>query len=41
MPGDGSAAVTEGPAKVPGEEGKTEDPEDEKREVREEVVLGI
>lgn len=41
MPGDGGTAVAEGPAEVPGEEGKTEDPEDEEGEVGEEVVFGI
>lgn len=40
-PGDGCAAVTEGPAEVPGEEGEAEDPEDEEGEVGEEVVFGV
>lgn len=41
VPGDGGAAVAEGPAKVPGEEGEAEDPEDEKREIGEEIVFRI
>ena len=39
MPGCGRAAVAEGPAQVPGEEGEAEDPEDEEGEVGGEVVL--
>ncbi len=41
VPGDGGAAVAEGPAEVPGEEGEPEDPEDEEGEVGEEVVFGV
>ena len=39
MPGRGGAAVAEGPAEVPGEEGEAEDPEDEEGEVGGEVVF--
>ena len=41
VPGEGGAAVAEGPAEVPGEEGETEDPEGEEGEVGEEVVFGV
>ena len=41
VPRGGGAAVAEGPAEVPGEEGEAEDPEDEEAEVREEVVFGV
>ena len=41
VPGGGDAAVAEGPAEVPGEEGKAEDPEDEEGEVGEKVVSGV
>ena len=41
MPGDGRAAVAEGPAEVPGEEGETEDPKNQEREIGEEVVFGV
>ena len=41
VPGEGRAAVAEGPADVPGEQGQTEDPEDEEGEVGEEVVSGV
>ena len=40
VPGDGGAAMAEGPTEVPGEEGEAEDPEDEEGEVGEEVVFG-
>ena len=39
MPGCGGAAVAEGPAEVPGEEGEAENPEDEEGEVGGEVAL--
>ena len=39
VPGEGRAAVAEGPAEVPGEEGEAEDPEDEEGEVGEEIVF--
>lgn len=41
VPGDGRAAVAEGPAEVPGEEGQPEDPEDEEGKVGEKVVFEI
>lgn len=41
VPGDGRAAVAEGPAEVPGEEGEAQNPEDEQGEIGEEVVFGI
>lgn len=41
MPGQGRAAVAEGPAEVPGEEGETEDPEEEEGKVGEEVVFWV
>ena len=41
VPGDGRAAVAEGPAEVPGEEGEPKDPEDQEGEVGEEVVFGV
>ena len=39
VPGCGRAAVAEGPAQVPGEQGEAEDPEDEEAEVGGEVVF--
>ncbi len=41
VPSDGRAAVAEGPAEVPGEEGEPKDPEDQEGEVGEEVVFGV
>lgn len=41
MPGGRGAAVAEGPAEVPGEEGKAEDPEDKEGDVGEKVVFGV
>ena len=41
VPGEAGAAVAEGPAEVPGEEGKPEDPEDEEGEVGDEVVFRV
>ena len=39
VPGCGRAAVAEGPAEVPGQQGQAEDPEDEEEEVGGEVVF--
>lgn len=41
VPGDGRAAVAEGPAQVPGQQGEAEDPEDEESEVGGEVVARV
>ena len=41
VPGDGGTAVAEGPAEVPGEQGESEDPEEEEGEVGDEVMFGV
>lgn len=41
VPGDGRAAVAQGPAEVPGEKREAQNPEDEEGEIGEKVVFGI
>lgn len=41
FPGDGRAAVAEGPTEVPREKREAQNPEDEEGEIGEEVVFGV